>query len=114
MSVPASIPATISDYFEADARRDDDAVVDLFSNDAEVVDERQIWRGRDEIRTWREGPVSKYTYVTKLATVEPYGENRYRASGRIDGNFPGGTAELNWDFTVIGNRIIRLEIAPRT
>jgi hypothetical protein len=33
-------------------------------------------------------------------------------SGRIDGNFPGGTAELTWDFSTVGGRISRLEIAP--
>jgi hypothetical protein len=33
-------------------------------------------------------------------------------TGRLTGNFPGGTAELKWDFTVAGGRIGRLIIAP--
>jgi hypothetical protein len=44
--------------------------------------------------------------------VKPSGENRFRATGRLGGNFPGGTVELNWDFTLRGDRITRLEIAP--
>ena len=48
----------------------------------------------------------------QLENVSRTGEDRYRASGRIDGNFPGGTARLNWDFTIAGELIRRLEIAP--
>jgi ketosteroid isomerase-like protein len=105
-------PGTLVAYFEADARRDVDAVVSLFTDDAIVVDERQTWRGTEEIRAWREGPVAKYEYTTEIASVKPSGENGFRASGRLDGNFPGGTVELKWDFTLRGDLISRLEIAP--
>jgi hypothetical protein len=33
-------------------------------------------------------------------------------TGRLTDNLPGGTAELKWDFTVAGDRIIGLAIAP--
>jgi hypothetical protein len=36
----------------------------------------------------------------------------YLVTGRLTGNFPGGTAELQWRFTVHGDLISRLEIAP--
>ena len=77
-----------------------------------VVDERQTWRGRAEIRDWREGPASKYVYTTEVAAIEPTGDHRFRATGRLEGNFPGGTADLHWDFTVRDGLISRLEIAP--
>ena len=105
-------PVAVTAYFEADARRDHDAVVALFSDDAEVVDEQQSWRGRDQIRAWRAGPVSKYTYTTEIAAIAPTGPDRYRATGRLEGNFPGATVELNWDFTIARGLITRLEIAP--
>ena len=108
----ARIPDAVTGYFEADTRRDHDAVVALFSDDAVVVDERKTWRGRAEIRDWREGPASKYAYTTEVAAVEPMGDRRYRATGRLEGNFPGGTADLHWDFTVRDGLISRLEIAP--
>jgi hypothetical protein len=38
--------------------------------------------------------------------------DRYRATGRLEGNFPGGTVELKWDFTIARGLITRLEIAP--
>jgi uncharacterized protein (TIGR02246 family) len=108
----AAVPAVVTSYFEADARRDVDALVALFSDDAVVVDERQTWRGREQIRAWREGPASQYVYTTEVAAIEPTGEGRYRASGRLEGNFPGGTADLHWDFTIAAGVISRLDIAP--
>lgn len=110
-TAPAA-PAAVTGYFDADDRRDVDAVVALFAEDAVVVDERQTWRGLAEIRAWREGPASKYTYTTEVTGLESVDDGRYRATGRLDGNFPGGTADLKWDFTISRGLISRLEIAP--
>jgi hypothetical protein len=33
-------------------------------------------------------------------------------TARLTGNFPGGTVELKWDFTVADGRIRRLTVAP--
>jgi hypothetical protein len=38
--------------------------------------------------------------------------DRHAVTGRLTGNFPGGTAELKWDFTVTDGRIRQLVIAP--
>jgi alkanesulfonate monooxygenase SsuD/methylene tetrahydromethanopterin reductase-like flavin-dependent oxidoreductase (luciferase family) len=108
----AAVRAVVTRYFGADARRDHDAILALFSDDATVVDERQTWRGPDEIRAWRLGPASKYTYTTEIASIEQFDADHYRASGRIEGDFPGGSAQLNWDFTITGGFISRLAIAP--
>ena len=110
--IDATVPAPVTRYFEADARRDHDAVIALFSDDAIVVDERHTWRGRNEIRAWRTGPASKYAYTTEIAAIEQTGDDTWRATGRLEGNFPGGTADLNWDFTITGELVSRLEIAP--
>jgi len=32
-------------------------------------------------------------------------------TGRLVGNFPGGTADVTWRFTVLGDRIARLHIS---
>ena len=53
-----AVPEVVTRYFQADARRDIDAVVALFADDAVVVDEGETWRGIDEIRAWRHGPAS--------------------------------------------------------
>jgi uncharacterized protein (TIGR02246 family) len=106
-----AVPEVVTRYFEADARRDIDAVVALFADDAVVVDEGETWRGIDEIRAWRDGPASKYEYTTEVFDTEPTGEDGYVVTGRLEGNFPGGTADVTWRFTVDGDRISHLRIA---
>jgi uncharacterized protein (TIGR02246 family) len=108
----SAVPDAISRYFEADARRDIDGVVALFTDDAVVVDEGQTWQGISEIRAWREGPASLYRYTTEVFDTDLTGDDEYLATGRIDGNFPGGTAKLRWRFNLAGDRIARLHIAP--
>ena len=45
-------------------------------------------------------------------TVEALAEDRYRVTGRLDGDFPGGTVVLKFDFTLAGGLISHLQIAP--
>jgi len=106
------VPDVISRYFELDADRDIESIVDLFAEDATVVDEGEARHGRAEIHAWQVGPASKYTYTTEILDTEVFGPERYRVSGRLTGNFPGGTADLKWDFTIAGGRIADLVIAP--
>lgn len=94
------VPDVITRYFEAGAPRDTDAAVALFTEDAVVVDEGETWRGTGEICAWREGPVSQYRYPTEVLDTQRTGEDEYLQTGRLDGNFPGGTAELTWRFTL--------------
>jgi len=61
---------------------------------------------------WQTGPASKYTYTTEVMGAEALGEDRYLVTGRLTGNFPGGTADLKWHFTIADERISRLVIAP--
>jgi uncharacterized protein (TIGR02246 family) len=53
--VSIEVPDVINSYLEADARRDTDAIVALFTDDGVVIDEGETWRGSTEIRAWREG-----------------------------------------------------------
>ena len=102
----------ISRYFERDADRDIDSIVSLFAEDATVIDEGEERNGTAEIRAWQTGAASKYIYTTEITSAEELGPDRYLVTGRLTGNFPGGTADLNWDFTIAGQHITRLTIAP--
>ena len=107
-----STPAVITRYFAAQAARDFDTLVTLFADDAIVIDEGKTRRGTKEIRAWRENVASVYEYTTELVGVEAAGEGKYVARVRLEGNFPGGTVDLRYHFTVDGEQIRRLEIAP--
>ena len=110
MSTP--LPEVVSRYFELDAVRDIDSIVSLFVDDAIVVDEGKTHQGTTEIRAWQAGAASKYTYTTELTGVEAVGPDHYLVTGRLTGNFPGGTADLKFDFTIANEHITRLVIAP--
>jgi hypothetical protein len=43
---------------------------------------------------------------------ESVAADRYLVTARLEGNFPGGTANLKYEFAVEGDRISHLIIAP--
>jgi uncharacterized protein (TIGR02246 family) len=108
----AAVPDVISRYFDFDADRDVDAITALFTDDATVVDEGQTHQGTTAIRAWRTGTTSKYTYTTEVIGTEALGADHYVVTVRLTGNFPGGTVVLKQDFTVAGDHIANLVIAP--
>jgi hypothetical protein len=111
-TIQGAVPDVVRRYFELDADRDIDAIVALFSDDATVVDEGEARDGTTEIRAWQLGAASKYTYTTEILDSAALTTDRYVVQGRLTGNFPGGVAKRKWDFTVAGERITRLVIAP--
>jgi hypothetical protein len=107
-----TVPDAVSRYFQLDPRRDIEEILALFAHDATVIDEGQTRHGGAKIRAWRAGPATRYTYTTEVNGSESIGPDRYLVTRRLTGNLPAGTADLKWDFTVAGDRITRLVIAP--
>jgi|SRR5438132_7265308 len=107
-----SMPGVISRYFAAQAARDFATLDTLFADDAVVLDEGRTRRGAKAIREWRENVASAYEYTTQLAGLEAAGKGTYVAHVHLEGNFPGGTVDLQYRFTVDGESIRRLEIGP--
>jgi hypothetical protein len=105
------LPDVIRRYFEADATRDTEAILTLFSEEAVVIDEGEAHSGIGEIRSWREEVTSKYEYTTEVVDAQRTSENEFVLTGRLAGNFPGGIADLTWRFTLHGGHINRLHIA---
>jgi hypothetical protein len=107
-----SLPLIVSRYFDLDSVRDVEAIVALFTDDATVIDENETRQGTAEIRSWQEGPASNYAYTTEITATTRLEPNRYVVDARLTGNFPGGTADLKFDFTIADEHITRLVIAP--
>src|SRR5438132_817167 len=110
--MPTSAPDVITRYFAAQSARDFETLLTLFADDAEVIDEGQTRRGANEIRAWRENVASVYEYTTQLVGLKATSEEHYVARVHLEGNFPGGTVDLRYRFTIAGDSISRLEIAP--
>ena len=106
-----SVPDVINRYFAALNSRDAEGLLALFTADAVVVDEGETWRGPGEIRTWVEKVAFRFQYTAGVLGVDTAADGNYVARVRLEGNFPGGTVELNVSFDFDGNRIRRLENA---
>jgi hypothetical protein len=72
---------SICSYFEADARRDIDAIVALFTDKAVVIDEGQTYHDSAQIRGWQEGPACRYQYTTEVFGTQ-------RESSGCNGDLP--------------------------
>jgi uncharacterized protein (TIGR02246 family) len=108
--VGTSVPDVITRYFVAQTARDFDSLLTLFAEDAVVIDEGRTRRGASEIRAWRENVATAYEYTTELRDVMASPDGKYIAQVHLEGNFPGGTVDLRYRFTIDGDAIRELEI----
>jgi len=106
-----ALPDTIKTFMTALDARDSDRALATFTADAAVTDEGRDYTGRDEIGAWLAAAVSEYTYTTEFtgATTTDGGVD---VGQHLEGNFPGGVADLYYRFTLDGALISRLVIEP--
>ncbi len=109
---PNQLPQPISSYLVAHQARDLDAAVGYYTDDAIAVDEGHSYRGSREIRDWLATAASEYTYTIELTGASRIDDEHYVAMHHLEGNFPGGVADLQFKFTLRDGRISRLTIEP--
>lgn len=107
-----SLPYAVAAYLRAADAPDVNAVVSCFAEDAEVTDEGRTWGGHAEIRRWWEGPATQYQFKLDVLGAKRIATGSYVLRVRLTGNFPGGTADLRYRFTLRDGLIAALEIAP--
>jgi hypothetical protein len=107
---PLDLPAPVAAYFVADTTAAE-AVAQCFTDGAVVIDERQEYRGRAAIARWKAEASAKFRYSVERLGVHVSGVQT-TVTGRVTGDFPGSPVELQYRFTLEGDRIARLEIAP--
>jgi cell wall assembly regulator SMI1 len=106
-----ALPAPIRAYLAAHEGRDDGAAVRTFAPDATVTDEGQTHTGMENIRAWRRGASTEYNYTTEVTGVRQDSDDVWVVAVRLEGNFPGGVADLEQRFTVRDGAIADLTIA---
>ena len=97
-----------------DARETDRALATL-TPDAVVTDEGRDYTGHDDIGSWIATAASEYTYTTEItgATVlEGQADPSIDVTQHLEGDFPGGVADLHYRFTLDGALISRVVIEP--
>ena len=109
---PAELPATIRDYLAAHAARDTEAALRAFTSTAVVADQGRTFRGTDELRGFLREAGAEFTYTTELVGAQRVDDAHWVAVNRLEGDFPGGVAELAYRFTMDGDLVAELVIAP--
>ena len=89
-----------------------DAAMRYYTADAEVTDEGRTYVGPDEIRAWLDRSAGEYTYTIELVAATRSGNDRFDAVHHLEGDFPGGVADLHFRFTLHDGLISRLVIEP--
>ena len=105
-------PDAVLRYLAAADAGDWPALADCFTDDGVVRDEGETHVGRAQIIAWREKVAAAFVWTTTLLGTEATGEDEFTVSMRIDGNFPGGTADLRQRFQLRDGLIAVLDIHP--
>ena len=110
-SIPTTeLPATIRAFLAAHAAREADAAARTFARDAVVVDQDETYAGPDRVLGFLRGAGSEFTYTTTLIGARRVDGTHWAAVNRIEGDFPGGVADLTYRFTLAGDLIRELTI----
>jgi hypothetical protein len=103
------LPTPIAIYIAAENSGDTEALAQWFAEDAVVRDEGQTIEGLAAIKQWKAETKKKYQHtVEPLASTEKDGKTI--VTNRLTGNFPGSPIELEFVFTLDGDKIVSLEI----
>ena len=104
-----NLPVPIAIYFAAENQGHIDIMAECFSENAVVRDEGQTIEGLAAIKQWLGETKSKYQHtIEPLAFAEKDGKTI--VTNRLTGNFPGSPIELEFVFTLDGDKIVSLEI----
>lgn len=105
------LPAPIAGFFQAHNSGKTDRFLDLFTADAVVSDEAHEYRG-DAIKTWLDGAIANFHPLHgEVISLTPSGSQTV-ATAQVSGRFPGSPVQLRYQFTLRGDKISALRIAP--
>lgn len=113
--VPVSwdeLPPPIRTYLTSHAHGETAEALAVFADDAVVTDEGRDHRGRADIAAWLSSSAGEYTYTTEFSGATMLGDTSADVIQHLEGDFPGGVADLHFRFTIDDNRISRVVIEP--
>ena len=104
-----NLPTPIAIYIDAENRGDTEALAQCFAEDAVVRDEGKTIEGLADIKRWKAETKKKYQHtIEPLASAQ--NDGRIIVTNRLTGNFPGSPIDLEFVFTLDGNKIASLDI----
>lgn len=106
------LPEAVRRYQDAHDHHDTATALSAFTPDARVTDENRTFEGSDQIRRWLESAATEFTYTRNFVRGEQASPNTWVVVNHLEGDFPGGSVELRYQYTVRGGLISALTIAP--
>jgi hypothetical protein len=107
--VKLDLPKPIALYIAAENSGDTSLFDQSIAENATVSDESETYEGLTAIKEWKAETKRKYQHtVEPLRIIEKDGT--FILTSRLSGNFPGSPIELDFVFTIEGDKIISLEI----
>jgi hypothetical protein len=106
----AATPSIIGRYLRVAGDQDAEALASCFTGTGTVVDEGITYRGHDEIVGWRKQLEGKWEYTSKVTQAEAVDGHRFLVDVHLEGNFPGGDADLRYTFSLDGDELTALTI----
>ena len=106
------LPDVLAAHLAAHEARDASRELECYADDAVVTDEGRTYRGLAEIRSWLSRAASEYTFTSELTAVRQDDDTHWTAVRHLEGDFPGGVVDLRYRYTLHGDHITELVIAP--
>ncbi|RCK71280.1 nuclear transport factor 2 family protein [Desertihabitans brevis] len=103
------LPTTIRAFLQAQEARDADTALALLTPGAVITDVGESFSGEDSLRRFVSEAGAEFTYTSTITKVVRDGAT-WVVGHHLEGNFPGGTADLDYRFALDGERVERLDI----
>ncbi len=103
------LPKPIALYMAAENSGDTNLFDQCFAENAVVSDENETHKGLTAIKKWKAETRKKYQHTVDPLSVKK-DRGKFIVTNRLTGNFPGSPIELEFVFTLEGDKIVALEI----
>jgi hypothetical protein len=103
-------PTVVRRFLEAKEDGDFEAFAACFLPDGVVLDEGKTYVGRGEIAGWRQAVADGPDFTATVSAEETLGRDGYKVVQHLEGDFPGGVAELDFLFALKDEQIAALMI----
>lgn len=110
--VGRDLPGTLRSFLAAHAAGDVEASLQQLRPDAVVTDQGERFAGTSEVRAFLGRAGNEFTYTTTLLNADRVDPGRWVVRVRLDGDFPGGVAVLDYRFRLEGDLVGGLDIVP--
>jgi len=104
-----NLPAPIAIYLAAENGGHTEIAAHSLAGNAVVRDEGQTIEGLAAIKQWQAQTRRKYQHAVE-PLVFAQKDGKTIVTNRLTGNFPGSPIELEFIFTLVGDKIASLEI----